>query len=218
MLEYQSEGGGGGDRTPVLKFDARDGSFILVDREQKDGKWISVQTVIDTPLQVAVDMDEMQVGYMAFMPNPDFRMVKVGEPMPPKPEERDENGKPLHKWGFRVRLCNKEIGLREVSSASKNVYDRMKALYAQYEAEKGANPGKVPVVEISGTERITQTLSSGQTQSWRVPVWNVTGWTERPKTLDGAAPPAAPAPAPAAVAPPVPAMTPAEAEAGADLF
>lgn len=218
MLEYQSESGGGGDRTPVLKFDARDGSFILVDRVQQDGKWTGVQTVIDTPLTVAMDMDEMQVGYMAFNPSPDFRMVKVGQPMPEKPQEKDDAGKPLHKWGFRVRLCNKEIGLREISSASKNVYDRMKALYAQYEAEKASNPGKVPVVEISGTERITQTLSSGQTQSWRVPVWNITSWTERPKTLDGAAPPAAPAPAPVMDAPPVPAMMPGEAAAGADLF
>jgi len=212
MLEYQSESGGGGDRTPVLKFDARDGSFILVDRVQQDGKWTGVQTVIDTPLKVAMDMDEMQVGYMAFNPTPDFRMVKVGQPMPEKPQEKDDDGKPVHKWGFRVRLCNKEIGLREISSASKNVYDRMKLLYAQYEAEKASNPGKVPVIEITGSDRIQIETKQQGTQTFRSPKWSIVGWVDRPAGLD--APQSAPEPA--AVAAPV-AATPSVVE-GADLF
>jgi hypothetical protein len=73
----------------------------------------------------------------------------------------------------------------------------------------------VPVVDIIGTERVTQTLNDGQTQTWRVPQWTLSGWTDRPASFDGAAPAQEPAPAP--VAPPV-SIPPSEAAAGADLF
>lgn len=217
MLDYQSEGGGGGgDRTPIIKFSAQSGDFIAVNRVQVEGKWMSEEQELTLPLRVAMDMADMEVGYMAFMPTPDFRMAKVGEPMPQKPDEVDDQGKPLHRWGFRVRLGNSETGLREISSASKNVYERMKALFAEYEAGKAANPGKVPVVDIVGTERVQQQLNNGQTQTWRVPQWSVTAWVDRPALFDGA--PAAPTPPPVDAPPPAPAAPPAANVQDDDIF
>ena len=103
--------------------------------------------------------------------------------------------------------------MRELSSSSKNVYARMKSIALQFEAGKAENAGKVPVVTIDGTERVTQTLSDGQTQTWRVPKWSITGWVDRPAVLDGAT-----ENAPVAAAAPVIEPAPAAPVEGSDLF
>lgn len=217
MLEYQSEGGsGGGDRTPILKFSAMGGDFIVVDRVQENGKWTNNEKELILPVKVAMDMEALELGYIGYKPAPDFRMVRVGETPPEKPADLDANGNPLFKWGFRVRLCNKEIGLRELSSTSKNVYAAMQTIYKEYMAGSASNPGLVPVVEIAGTERKVQKLNDGQSQTWRVPQWSVVGWTKRPVALGGEGAPEEPAPA--MVAPPLAATPPAAPEAGGDIF
>lgn len=215
MFEYQSANSGtsGGDRTPILKFSAKDGSFILADRENVDGQWSTRETELDMPAKVVMDMAEVEQGWMAFKPAPDFVMVKNNQPRPERPNEVDANGLPLYKWGFRVKLANKEMGLRELSSSSKNVYERMKSIALQFEAGKAENAGKVPVVTIDGTERVQQTLSDGQTQTWRVPKWSITGWVDRPAVLDGAT-----ENAPVAAAAPVIEPAPAAPVEGSDLF
>ena len=215
MFEYQSANGGtsGGDRTPILKFSAKDGSFILADRENVDGQWSTRETELDMPAKVVMDMAEVEQGWMAFKPAPDFVMVKNNQPRPERPDEVDANGQPLYKWGFRVKLANKEMGLRELSSSSKNVYERMKSIALAFEAGKAENAGKVPVVTIDGTERVQQTLSDGQTQTWRVPKWSITGWVDRPAVLDGAT-----ENAPVAAAAPVIEPAPAAPVEGSDLF
>ena len=217
MLEYQSEGGsGGGDRTPILKFSAKDGSFIAVERVQENGKWRNDEKELILPVKVAMDIEALELGYIGYKPAPDFRMVRIGDMPPEKPTDLDTNGNPLFKWGFRIRLCNKEIGLRELSSTSKNVYAAMQIIYKQYEAGSASNPGLVPIVEIAGTERKVQQLNDGQTQTWRVPQWSVVGWTKRPVALGGEGAPQEPAPEMAA--PLVAATPPVEAESGEDIF
>lgn len=206
MIEYVGAGGGnGGDRTPILKFSAKDGSFIAADRIQVDGRWETQERELDLPLTVVMDMAELEMGWIAFKPAPDFVMVKAGEPQPTKPSDE-------HKWGFRIRLANKDIGLRELSSSSKNVYQRMIPVFQAYEAGKAQNAGKVPIVQITGTDRVVQQLNDGSSQTWRVPQWELSGWADRPASLDGQEPAAA------VSAPPVAAMSPAEAATGADLF
>ena len=214
MIEYVGSGGGtGGDRTPILKFSAKDGSFIAADRIQIDGRWETQEREIsDLPFKVAMDLADLEMGWIAFKPAPDFVMVKAGQARPEKPSDE-------HKWGFRVKLANKDIGLRELSSSSKNVYQRMVPVFQAYEAGKAENAGKVPIVEISGTDRVVQQLNDGSSQTWRVPTWSIVGWTDRPALFDGGgqSSPAAIDPAPAQVAPPA-SVTPAEAGNAADLF
>lgn len=207
MIEYVGAGGGtGGDRTPILKFSAKDGSFVAADRIQVDGQWQTQERELDVPIKVVMDMAELEMGWIAFKPAPDFLMVKAGQPRPEKPSDE-------HKWGFRVKLANKDIGLRELSSSSKNVYQRMVPVFQAWEAGKAENAGKVPIVEISGTDRVVQQLNDGSSQTWRVPTWSITGWTDRPEMLDGAT-----ASAPAQAAPVPASLSPAEAGNAADLF
>lgn len=198
---------GGGDFLPIVKFSAKDGSFVRQDRHQGvDGTWEKSESEMDLPLKVVMDLDNIEVGFIAFTTTgPDFRFVKVGEAMPVKPSDE-------HKEGFRVRLYNKELGLREMSSSSKIVRNQMNTLHDQWLAGKADNPGKVPVVEITGSERITIETKAQGTQAFRAPKWSISGWIDRPEGMDAAAA----APEPAAVAAPV-AATPSVVE-GADLF
>ena len=198
---------GGGDFLPIIKFSAKDGSFVRQDRHQgADGHWEKSETEMDLPFKVVMDMDAIEVGFIAFTTTgPDFRFVKVGEPMPVKPSDE-------HKEGFRIRMYNKEIGLREMSSSSKIVRNQMNDLHDAYLAGKADNPGKVPVIEITGSDRIQIETKAQGTQTFRSPKWSIAGWVDRPAGLDKAEP----APEPAAVAAPI-AATPSVVE-GADLF
>lgn len=203
----ETSSSGGGDFLPIIKFSAKDGSFVRQDRHQgPDGTWEKSETEMDLPLKVVMDLDAIEVGYIAFTTTgPDFRLVKVGEQMPQQPS-------PDHKEGFRVRLYNKDIGLREMSSSSKIVRNQMNALHDQWLAGKASNPGKVPVVEITGSERITIETKAQGTQAFRAPKWNISGWIDRPEGMDAAKA----APEPAAVAA-LAVATPPAVE-GADLF
>jgi len=202
----ETSSSGGGDFLPIMKFSAKDGSFVRQDRHQgADGHWEKSETEMDLPFKVVMDMDAIEVGFIAFTTTgPDFRFVQVGEPMPIKPSDE-------HKEGFRIRMYNKEIGLREMSSSSKIVRNQMNDLHDAYLAGKADNPGKVPVVEITGSDRIQIETKAQGTQTFRSPKWSITGWVDRPAGLDKAE--AAPEPA---VAAPV-AATPSVVE-GADLF
>lgn len=205
-LGLVSEGGGnGGNIVPIIKFDAKAGDLIQVDRHQNAmGEWEKAQSDVALPVQVVMDMAEIETGWLSFASGqPDFRMVKVGDVMPPKPSDD-------HKQCFRVRLFGKELGLREFSSQAKTVIREMDALHNQYEAGKADNPGKLPVVTIAGTKTITVPTPQGENR-FKVPEWSITGWTERPAGMDGAE--ATPVAAPSA-----PPSAPVEAASGSDLF
>jgi len=203
----ETSSSGGGDFLPIMKFSAKDGSFVRQDRHQgADGHWEKSETEMDLPFKVVMDMDAIEVGFIAFTTTgPNFRLVKVGEPMPVKPSDE-------HKEGFRIRMYNKEIGLREMSSSSKIVRNQMNDLHDAYLAGKADNPGKVPVIEITGSDRIQIETKAQGTQTFRSPKWSIAGWVDRPAGLDKAEA----APEPAAVAAPI-AATPSVVE-GADLF
>lgn len=204
----ETTGSGGGDFLPIVKYSAKDGSFVRQDRHQApDGTWEKSETEMETPIKVVMDIDAIEVGYIAFTTTgPDFRMVQVGEPMPQQPT-------PDHKEGFRIRLYNKEIGLREMSSSSKIVRNQMNDLHDAFLAGKADNPGKLPVVEITGSDRIQIETKAQGTQTFRSPKWSISGWIERPEGMTQGASVTLAEPAQAASAPPVP-----PAAAGADLF
>lgn len=207
-LGFTETTSGGGDFLPIVKYSAKDGSFVRQDRHQApDGTWEKSETEMETPIKVVMDIDAIEVGYIAFTTSgPDFRMVQVGEPMPQQPT-------PDHKEGFRIRLYNKEIGLREMSSSSKIVRNQMNDLHDAFLAGKADNPGKLPVVEITGSDRIQIETKAQGTQTFRSPKWSISGWIERPEGMTQGAPVTLAEPAQAASAPPVP-----PAAAGADLF
>jgi hypothetical protein len=206
-LGFNLETRSGGDILPIVKWDAKAGDIIKQDRYQAaDGTWQKDEQELGLPLQVAMDLGNIEIGWLSFAAGaPDFQMVKAGEPLPAQPS-------PDHKQAFRVRIASNDLGLREFSHSAKTVLRAMDTLYNQYEAEAPANPGKAPVVTISGTDRVKVNSPNGEL-TFKAPVWSITSWIDRPAMMDGGA--TAPSqPAPAAVSQP-----PAAAEpTGANLF
>ena len=208
-LGFNLQTGGGGDILPIVKWDAKAGDLIKQDRYQAgDGTWQKDESELGLPIQIGMDLANIEVGWLSFAAGaPDFQMVKAGEPLPAQPS-------PDHKQAFRVRIGSSDLGLREFSHSAKTVLRAMDTLYNQFEAEAPANPGKMPVVTIAGTETIKINSPQGELR-FKVPEWSITSWIDRPAMMDGGA--SAPAePAPAAVVSQPPAAT-AE-PTGANLF
>lgn len=172
--------GGGGDILPIVKYDAKAGDFIRQDRSQDaSGTWVNDQHEITLPFKVAMDFDALEVGWLSFESGrPDFRMVKIGEAMPARPEGDFKNA-------FRVRIASKELGLREFSHSAKTVISAMDSLHNQYEAEKANHPGKMPVVEVSGTNTVKVNTPQGELR-FKAPDWKIVNWIDKPDMMDSA--------------------------------
>jgi len=208
-LGFSTESRGSGDILPIVKFDAKGGDWIAQDRVQgADGTWGKQENELATPFKFVADMAAMQVGYLSFASGaPDFHMVNIGEPMPAKPSDE-------HKQAVRFRvLIQGEAGPREFSHSAKTVLRVIDALHDEFEAERHANAGKVPVIEAGTPETVKVQSPQGELR-FKAPKLTIVGWTDRPAAIDGAA---QNEPAPEMVAPPVASVSPA-ATAGADLF
>ena len=201
-LGLSTESTGGGDILPIIKFDAKSGDFIKQDRVNVNGIWEKQEEDLTLPIKIAFDFENLQVGWLSFASGaPDFQMVKVGEAMPAKPSDE-------HKQAFRLKIYKPELGVREFSHSAKTVLKTMDVLHNQYEAEKGHNEGKVPVVNISGLTTVKVNSPQGELR-FKAPEWSISEWIDRPSAMDGAGS----SPAPIAAAP-----TPAPQPTGSDLF
>jgi len=201
-LGLSMESTGGGDILPIIKFDAKSGDFIQQDRENINGTWEKKETELSLPIKIAFDFENLQVGWLSFASGaPDFAMVKIGEAMPAKPSDE-------HKQAFRLKIYKPELGIREFSHSAKTVLKKMDVLHNQYEAEKGHNEGKMPVVHITGLTTVKVNSPQGELR-FKAPEWSISEWIDRPSAMDGAVPSAAPIAA---------ATTPAPQPSGSDLF
>jgi hypothetical protein len=122
-------------------------------------------------------------------------MAKAGEKMPPKPTAD-------HKQAVRVRVFFKDHGLREFSPTSKTLLRSIDQLHDQFLEQQAANPGKMPVITIEGTETIKVQTPQGELR-FKAPKWSITGWTTPPADMTNDAPQPAPAPKPAPAKAPV---------------
>jgi hypothetical protein len=218
-LGLPNNSSGGADFLPRIQYDARAGRFFRIDRIQQGGEWVSTSAEIPLPAKFAIDFENIEVGWIFFAKTgPDFRLVRIGQPLPPRPDNVDDKGKPVFKPGFKLRVYNKVIGLREFTSSAGCVIEQIDAMHSAWESQHGEHPGKVAVVSIARTFPV----QSGQSTNY-APEMVIEQWIDRPAEMSGtAAPQAAPArqaaPAPAAppqtVAPPPPAAQPAAAAPG----
>lgn len=204
---------GGGDYKPIVKFDARAGRFFRVDRSQDSaGNWQTDNVEITNGFQAVMDLDAIEVGWalLASGVAPSWSMVPLGQALPPKPSDQ-------HKQCFRLMLkLGKTVGgdAREFASQAKVVIGAMDELHTLFVAGKAANPGKLPVVALTGTLPVVST-GKGQSSTNYKPVFAIVAWIDRPPELGGAAvdtPVVQPLPASAPAAQPTPALAPVGAE------
>ena len=140
--------------------------------------------------KVVFDIDAVQTGWLLLAVgqrewNPDGSLGKKG----PQPT-------PEHKRGFMVTLYNKEIGAAEWSSNGVGPNMGLELLYKACDAQRAANPGKLPVVEYKGSK--LEKLGKGTT---RIPQFELVNWVARPEGMDAVAAPVEQAPQPVRQAP-----------------
>lgn len=206
---------GGGDFKRIVKYDARAGRVHRIDRVENNGTFESVPVEITNGFAAVFDLANIEVGYALFQKQaaPSWVMVKLGQPIPAKPEGK-------YKQAFRLDIkLAKSLGgdVREFGSAAGCVIAEMDKLYDAYSKAPEAAAGKLPVVAITGTSQV----KSGESTNY-APHFAITAWVDRPSDLSPVTPSAA---KPAAsnygqaplVAPPVAAPQPMQTPSAASV-
>lgn len=185
-----STGGSGGDIKPYVKYDAMAGRLFRMDRVQHgDGTFSSESHEITNTAQMVMDLANIRVGWINYTSQgPIRRLVVLGqEAIPPRPEDKNSDGKPAFKQGFEVDLLLDKNsgggGLRVLGSAAGCVIEAMDALHDAFTGAAESKAGKLPVVKISGVSPV----KSGQSTNYK-PNFAIVNWIDRPQQLSGAAP------------------------------
>jgi hypothetical protein len=221
-LGLTTGGTGGGEIQPYINYDAKAGRMFRVDRSQGgDGTWQTDKVEITNSVQMVMDLPNIRVGWINYTSQgPVRKLVVLGqEPIPPRPDDKNAEGKPAFKQGFEINLLlDKASGggaPRVFGSAAGCVIEAMDALHDAYSAAPESKAGKLPIVKIASV----QPVKSGQSTNYK-PTFAIVNWIDRPAALAGGGPSvAAPSSAPSTgstVVPP-PAPQPA-AMAGANDF
>lgn len=204
-LGLVTETSGGGDFTPLIKYDARAGRMFKTDRTQDGGgNWNTDQIDITQGFAAVFDLENVEVGYAYFAAGtaPIWSMVPLGAPLPPRPEGVDDKGKPRFKQTFRMKTkLAKALGgdMRELASQAKVVIAAIDALHSEFEAEKAKHPGQLPIVSMLSTIPVKSGGGAGgQSSTNYQPVFEISSWIDRPAELKAGAPPAASAAQPVA--------------------
>jgi len=161
----------------VCKFDARSGEMNRCDREQdSNGTWHTKQVDITETFEAIVDLENMEIGWIAFPPGgqPDFRMVPVGTDVGEPPTDN-------HKEGFRLQMkLTNGAGddIREFASTSKMVWQSLDELHDEYLEGCVKHKGKLPIVGIAEVAKV----HTGSGTHYR-PIFEITGWAKRPSDL-----------------------------------
>jgi hypothetical protein len=173
---------GGGDFLPILKYDARAGRFFRMDRVDTGNGFTNEPIDVTQGIKFVADFENVEVGWINFPAGsaPDFRLVPMGTQLPDRPT-------PVHKNGLRFMMklapeCGGDKPVREIAGVSKAFLSGVEAVYVQYLAKKGENPGKLPVLIV---EKITPVKTgTGERSSTNYhPTFKISGWAPRPKDL-----------------------------------
>lgn len=174
---------GGGDFVPILKYDARAGRFFRVDRVQENGQFVSNNVDITTGFKAVFDFENIEVGYIAFIPGaaPDFQMVALGSPYPQRATDKHAQG-----VRFMCKLAASSAGdgapIRECAATAAVFRMGIDELHNAYEQQKGANPGKLPIVSLKTTIPVTSGQGAKKSTNYQ-PVFEIVGWAARPEDL-----------------------------------
>lgn len=217
-LGLTTGGGSGGDIQPYINYDAKAGRMFRVDRSQgSDGTWATDKVEITNTVQMVMDLANIRVGWINYTTQgPVRKLVTLGkEAIPPRPDDKNADGKPAFKQGFEVNLLlDKASGggvPRVFGSAAGCVIEAMDALHDAYSGAAEAKAGKLPVVKIAGV----QPVKSGQSTNYK-PTFAIVAWLDRPAAMAetaSAAPATPPSTGSTVVAPPIAAATPAPQQA-----
>jgi hypothetical protein len=216
---------GGGDFTPIIKYDARAGRIFRVDRIDTGNGFESNPVDITSIFKAVVDFENVETGWIDFPVGsaPSFALIKItdlkaGKSLPDRPSTKHKNG-----IRFLLKLnktCGGDKPVREMAGTAKAFVNGVEEVYQEYERERAKYPHKLPVIVLMSTTPIKS--GSGQTVSTNYrPKFKIDGWATRPEDLvhipvAADAPATAPATAPSTGSTAVPPPAAAAATASAD--
>jgi len=178
VFGFSTEPSASGDFTPIVKYDARSGRFFRMDRVDNGNGFVSDPVDITGSFKAIFDFENVEVGWIDFPAGsaPLFDLVPIGSPLPDRPSTRHKNG-----VRFMLKLakdCGGAKPIREIAGTSKAFLSGVEALYNDYQATKGANAGKLPVIVLEKTTPIKS--GSGEKQSTNYqPTFRISGWAAR---------------------------------------
>jgi len=157
--------GEGGDFTPSIKFNAKDGEWF----KREEGEDVEV-----SEFQAVFDLENIKTGWLRMMSGeaPDF----VSDPSLSEQAARPSDE---HKRGFKVNIySDKQLGgVREWMANSMMATGAVGKLYAEYEAKK--EDGKAPVVVCGETNKVK--MKHGTNYE---PVLKMSKMVKRPDAFD----------------------------------
>jgi hypothetical protein len=163
---------GGGDFTPVLKYDASAGIWKCRD-DSVDG------APMQPPPTFLMDIPNLQTGWIYWSGNgPQLRADPQAGQATPSPTDVDDAGKPLFARGFRVEVYNAAPpmnGAREWMSTAGCTHAAMNKLFGDWEQEKNQHPNQLPIV--ANGDVVPVTVKHGTIYS---PDLSIIGWDSRP--------------------------------------
>lgn len=167
--------------TPFLKYDAKSGRF-KVKADAQDQPWVEIRD-----FTLAFDMANIRTGWIHYpQDGPPHKVwsASVTSDVGPRPG-------PEYKLGFEVPVfgnlkipnTNTPMGLRTWSSNAFVTVGAINDMYAAYEKDAPANPGKVPLYAFQGVKEITMTFvdNHGIPRDVTVykPIFGLQGWIDR---------------------------------------
>lgn len=174
-------GGGEGGFITYVKYNAKAGRFYTK-KDEKDAPEFEV-----TNFTAVMDLENVKTGWFLFAAG-----VAPAKTYDPSLSQAAAKPGDNFKRGFEV-LCFSDknlLGVREFSSTAGVVIDAINSVYDAWEAGRGANAGKLPVVKCVGVTPVTNKHGTNYQ-----PQFEIVSWADRPAELKGQA---APAPAPEA--------------------
>jgi hypothetical protein len=196
LFGFSTEPSQGGDFIPIVKYDSRAGRFFRVDRVQDFNGYNNEQVDITHNFRAVVDFENVEVGWINFPQGgaPSFMLVPMGTQLPPRPTPDYKNG-----LRFMLKLdtvCGGDKKVREIAGTAKAFLGGVEQVFGEYLRQKGSNPGKLPVLALTGTMPIETGTGSKKSTNYR-PSFRIEGWVNRPADLipspkQGAAPVAQP--------------------------
>jgi hypothetical protein len=222
VFGFSTESSAGGDFTPIVKYDARAGRLFRVDRIDTGSGFENDPVDITSNFKAIMDFENIEVGWIDFPAGsaPSFAIVPMGSMLPAKPSAKHKNG-----IRFLLKLakdCGGDKPIRELAQTSKAFLNGIEAVYTAYLAEKGSNPGKLPVIVMEKTTPVKSGSGAQQSTNYH-PTFKIAGWaprgdlTPQPRGTSAAPEPAAGAPQTGSTVVPPPSRQPEMADVGSDF-
>jgi len=189
LFGFSTEPNTGGDFLPIIKYDARAGRILRVDRvDQGGGNYVRQETDITDRFLAMADLENVEVGWINFPQGGAPHAVLVpfnptNLKLPQQPGDQYKNG-----IRFLVKLhascADGTAEVREVMTVAKAALNGIEELVNEFlmERRNGRHLDELPIIKL-GSVTPVKTGSGTKTSTNYTPKFVVMGWNKRPSTF-----------------------------------